>query len=235
MNIAILVFPGTHGEGDIYHAWMGLDSESASGQKAGVSAEYVWHEETDLSAYDAIFLPGGTSYGDYLRPGALASHSPVLAAVHQAAAEGKPVVGVGNGFQILLEAGLLPGTVLSNESLKFQCLSTELEVVNHKTMFTHEYSVGETLTIPIAHRYGNYYCDEETLASLEANEQIVFRYRENINGSVSRIAGVINREGNVLGMMPHPERAVEEILGSTDGRRLFTSILSSWREKHAHV
>lgn len=226
MRAAVLVFPGTTGEIDVYHA---LKDE------LGVEAEIVWYETTNLDQYDAIFLPGGSSYGDYLRPGALASRTPVLAEVKKAAEAGKPVVGIGNGFQILLEAGLLPGAVLKNESLLFQCSTVQLEVVNNETMFTHQYSPAEVISIPIAHGYGNYYCDKDTLAKLEENKQIIFRYKENTNGSVARIAGLVNREGNVLGMMPHPERALEQLMGSTDGRKLFTSILSSWRETHAHV
>lgn len=226
MRAAVLVFPGTTGEGAMYQALRDV---------LAVEAELVWYEASDLSGYDAIFLPGGASYGDYLRPGALASRTPVMAEVKKAAEAGKPVVGVGNGFQILLEAGLLPGAVLKNESLLFHSATVELEVVSNQTMFTKEYTLGERIFLPVAHGYGNYYCDQATLAKLEANQQIVFRYRENVNGSVAGIAGLVNQEGNVLGMMPHPERAVAELLGSTDGKKLFTSILADWREKHAHV
>lgn len=226
MRAAVLVFPGTTGEGAMYQALRDV---------LAVEAELVWYEASDLSGYDAIFLPGGASYGDYLRPGALASRTPVMAEVKKAAEAGKPVVGVGNGFQILLEAGLLPGAVLKNESLLFHSATVELEVVSNQTMFTKEYTLGERIFLPVAHGYGYYYCDQATLAKLEANQQIVFRYRENVNGSVAGIAGLVNQEGNVLGMMPHPERAVAELLGSTDGKKLFTSILANWREKHAHV
>lgn len=223
MRFAVLVFPGSNCDVDMYYAIKdGLEAE----------VEYVWHHETDLSRFDGILLPGGFSYGDYLRTGAIASLSPVMQAVKEAAKAGKPILGVCNGFQILLEAGLLPGAMLHNKTMKFHCFSTPLKVVNNQTSFTSDYQAGETISIPVAHGEGNYFCDAETLAELEQNNQIVFKYAENRNGSVADIAGIINKEGNILGMMPHPERAMEELLGSTDGRRLFTSILKAWREKH---
>lgn len=223
MKFAVLVFPGSNCDVDMYHA-----------VKDGLGAEvdYVWQDSTDLSAYDGILLPGGFSYGDYLRTGAIARFTPIMNEVKKAAEEGKLILGVCNGFQILLEAGLLPGAMRRNETLKFHCFTTPLEVVNNQTAFTRDYKQGETISIPVAHGEGNYYCDEETLKTLQENNQIVFRYKENHNGSIDDIAGIINKEGNILGMMPHPERAMEELLGSADGRRLFTSILSSWREKY---
>jgi len=226
MKFAVIVFPGSNCDVDMYHAIKdGLQEE----------VEYVWHHETDLSGYDAILLPGGFSYGDYLRSGAIAGYSPVMNEVKKAAEEGKLILGVCNGFQILLESGLLPGAMRRNQSLQFHCFQSPLEVVNANTAFTRDYKQGEIINIPIAHGEGNYYCDEETLKELEANNQIVFKYKENPNGSLIDIAGITNKQGNVLGMMPHPERAMEELLGSADGRRLFTSILSTWREKQTHV
>lgn len=225
MNFAVLVFPGSNCDIDCYKA-----VEETIGQPVS----YVWHTETDLSQYDCIIVPGGFSYGDYLRCGAIARFAPVMSALVQAAEQGKYIIGICNGFQILLESGLLPGAMLRNESLKFRCHAAMLQVENTTTPFTSEYKQGELINIPIAHGEGNYYCDDATLAELKANHQIVFRYEAgtNPNGSVDDIAGICNKNGNVLGMMPHPERAVHELLGSADGKRMFTSILSTWREKH---
>ncbi|MDQ1910622.1 phosphoribosylformylglycinamidine synthase subunit PurQ [Paenibacillus sp. GD4] len=225
MNFAVLVFPGSNCDIDCYKA-----VEETIGQPV----DYVWHTETDLSKYDCILVPGGFSYGDYLRCGAIARFAPVMNAVVKAAEEGKYILGICNGFQILLESGLLPGAMLRNQSLKFRCHAAMLQVENTATPFTSEYKQGELINIPIAHGEGNYYIDEAGLAELKANNQIVFRYEagNNPNGSVDDIAGICNKQGNVLGMMPHPERAVAEILGSADGKRMFTSILSTWREKH---
>ncbi|MFH5186458.1 phosphoribosylformylglycinamidine synthase subunit PurQ [Paenibacillus sp. TAB 01] len=225
MNFAVLVFPGSNCDIDCYKA-----VEETIGQPVS----YVWHTETDLSKYDCIIVPGGFSYGDYLRTGAIARFAPVMNALVQAAEQGKYVLGICNGFQILLESGLLPGAMLRNQSLKFRCHAAMLQVENTNTPFTSEYNQGELINIPIAHGEGNYYCDDATLAELKANNQIVFRYEagNNPNGSVEDIAGICNKQGNVLGMMPHPERAVHELLGSADGKRMFTSILSTWREKN---
>ncbi|WP_159888201.1 phosphoribosylformylglycinamidine synthase subunit PurQ [Paenibacillus puerhi] len=225
MNFAVLVFPGSNCDIDCFKA-----VEDTIGQPV----DYVWHTESDLSKYDCILVPGGFSYGDYLRCGAIARFAPVMNALVEAAAQGKYVLGICNGFQILTEAGLLPGALLRNNSMKFRCHHTLLSVENNDNPFTHEYAKGELIDIPIAHGEGNYYCDDATLAELKANNQIVFRYQagNNPNGSVDDIAGISNKAGNVVGMMPHPERAIDEILGSADGRRMFTSILSTWREKH---
>lgn len=198
----------------------------------GEEAEYVWHDETDLSRFDGILLPGGFSYGDYLRSGAIARFANVMKEVVIAAEAGKPVLGVCNGFQILLEAGLLPGAMKRNENLKFICRPTNLVVQNDKTMFTSAYEQDQVISVPIAHGEGNYYCDELTLARLKENNQIVFTYENNPNGSLVDIAGIVNEKGNVLGMMPHPERAVDELLGSADGLKLFKSIVKNWRESH---
>ena len=198
----------------------------------GEEVEYVWHDATSLDGFDAILLPGGFSYGDYLRTGAIARFSNVMQEVVKAAEAGKPVLGVCNGFQILLEAGLLPGAMRRNESLKFICKNVELRVENNETMFSGSYKQGETIQIPVAHGEGNYYCDEETLTRLKENKQIVFTYTNNPNGSLADIAGIMNEQGNVLGMMPHPERAVDELLGGGDGVKLFQSIVKQWRDSH---
>jgi phosphoribosylformylglycinamidine synthase len=196
----------------------------------GEQVEYVWHDSENLAEFDGILLPGGFSYGDYLRTGAIARFSNVMNEVIKAAEAGKPVLGVCNGFQILLEAGLLPGAMKRNESLHFICRPVELKVENNKTMFSGEFNEGEIITVPIAHGEGNYYCDEETFERLKANNQIVFTYENNPNGSLANIAGIVNEKGNVLGMMPHPERAVDELLGGADGLKLFRSIVKHWRE-----
>jgi phosphoribosylformylglycinamidine synthase I len=222
MNVAVTVFPGSNCDLDCYKA-----VQSTMQQQV----EYVWHQTTNLAKYDLIIIPGGFSYGDYLRTGAIARFSPVMGAVQQAAAAGKWVLGICNGFQILLESGLLPGAMRRNASLKFRCTPTMLRVERNDTAFTRDYAVGESISIPIAHGEGNYYCDEATLQRLEANRQILFRYAgANPNGSTADIAGIMNERGNVLGMMPHPERAVDPLLGSADGERLFTSILQAWKE-----
>lgn len=222
MKFAVPVFPGSNCDMDCIHAVEDVLGESVTP---------VWHHESDLSSYDAVILPGGFSYGDYLRSGAIARFSPVMQGVKKAAADGKLVIGICNGFQILLESGLLPGAMLKNKNLSFLCDFQTLRVENAKTPFTMQYQEGERIRIPIAHQEGNYYCDEKTLARLEENGQIVFRYAdENPNGSVQNIAGICNREGNVLGMMPHPERAIHEWMGSEDGRRLFQSMLKYGKE-----
>ncbi|EXX85615.1 phosphoribosylformylglycinamidine synthase [Paenibacillus darwinianus] len=225
MKFAVLVFPGSNCDIDCYKA-----VEDTIGQPV----DFVWHTATDLSAYDCILVPGGFSYGDYLRCGAIAQFTSVMGEVRKAAEAGKYVLGICNGFQVLTEAGLLPGALLRNSNLKFRCHPALLEVVNNETPFTNQYAKGEIVDIPIAHGEGNYYCDEKTLAELEANNQVVFRYKAgtNPNGSVNDIAGICNENGNVVGMMPHPERAVDQLLGSEDGKRMFTSILNAWRGKH---
>ncbi|MCK6255368.1 phosphoribosylformylglycinamidine synthase subunit PurQ [Fictibacillus sp. KIGAM418] len=223
MRFAVIVFPGSNCDIDMFHAVK---------DELGAEAEYVWHDESNLDRFDGILLPGGFSYGDYLRTGAIAQFSNVMDEVKKAAQAGKPVLGVCNGFQILLETGLLPGAMRRNESLKFICKPEKLQVVNAETMFSSSYEQGEEITIPIAHGEGNYYCDEETLKQLEKENRIVFRYKNNPNGSISDIAGIMNERGNVLGMMPHPERAVSGLLGSDDGLKLFQSIVKSWRENH---
>lgn len=224
MKFAVIVFPGSNCDRDMYFAVK---------DQLGAEADLVWYKEANLANYDGILLPGGFSYGDYLRSGAIASTSDVITQIREAAEAGKPVLGVCNGFQILLEMGLLPGAMLPNEKLKFMCHFETLTVENADTMFTRQYEEKEKIQIPIAHGDGNYFCDEETLQKLQNNKQIVFTYDQNPNGSVGDIAGITNEQGNVLGMMPHPERAVEALLGHDDGLRLFQSILTHWREHHA--
>jgi phosphoribosylformylglycinamidine synthase subunit PurQ / glutaminase len=221
VKFAVIVFPGSNCDIDMYHAIK---------DELGEQVEYVWHDAENLAEFDGILLPGGFSYGDYLRTGAIARFSNVMNEVIKAAEAGKPVLGVCNGFQILLEAGLLPGAMKRNESLHFICRPVELKVENNKTMFTGEYNEGEIITIPVAHGEGNYYCDEETFQKLKENNQIVFTYENNPNGSLANIAGIVNEKGNVLGMMPHPERAVDELLGGAAGLKLFRSIVKHWRE-----
>ena len=224
MKFAVLVFPGSNCDIDMYHAIK---------DELGEEVDYVWHTETSLEGFDGVLVPGGFSYGDYLRCGAMANQSNVMKALKDFAAAGKPVLGVCNGFQILTEAGLLPGALLRNKNLKFMCRTVQLKVQNNETLFTNNYESGEVIHIPIAHGEGNYYCDEETLAELKANNQIIFTYEgDNPNGSLEDIAGIINKEGNVLGMMPHPERAANEIVGGADGLKLFKSIVKQWREQH---
>ncbi|MFE3575718.1 phosphoribosylformylglycinamidine synthase subunit PurQ [Lysinibacillus sp. NPDC059133] len=226
MKFAVLVFPGSNCDIDMYHAIK---------DELGEEVEYVWHTATDLSGFDGILVPGGFSYGDYLRCGAMANQSNIMAEVKKAADAGKPVLGVCNGFQILTEAGLLPGALLRNKNLKFMCRTIQLKVENNNTLFTNQYEQGQMINIPIAHGEGNYYCDEETLQQLKDNNQIVFTYSgENPNGSLEDIAGIINERGNVLGMMPHPERAVDALVGGADGLAVFKSIVKQWRENHVN-
>lgn len=220
MKFAIIVFPGSD-DVEMYHAVK---------EVLGEEAELVGHDADSLEHFDGIILPGGFAYGDYLRPGALAVFAKIMNEVKKAAEQGKPVLGVGNGFQVLLEAGLLPGAVKKNESLHFICRTEKVKVLNNETMFTSLYGKGEVISLPIAHESGNYHCDNETLQKLKANNMIVFTYENNPNGSMEGIAGIVNEKGNVLGMMPRPERATEEMIGGTDGLKLFQSIVKHWRE-----
>ncbi|WP_099157707.1 phosphoribosylformylglycinamidine synthase subunit PurQ [Virgibacillus ndiopensis] len=223
MKFAVIVFPGSNCDRDMYHAVKEVLNEEA---------DLVWYENSNLENYDAILLPGGFSYGDYLRSGAVAATSDVMKQIKEHVAKGKPVLGVCNGFQILLEAGLLPGAMLRNKDLAFMCHQEALRVVNNRTLFTQSYVENEVVRFPIAHGEGNYFCDEETLNDLKRHNQIVFTYENNPNGSTADIAGIINKQGNVLGLMPHPERAVEAIIGSDDGLNVFQSIVRNWRESH---
>ncbi len=227
MKAAVIVFPGSNCDSDCWHVLNDVME---------TKVEYVWHKESSLPNIDLVVLPGGFSYGDYLRTGAIARFSPIMKAVVQHAKSGKPVIGICNGFQILLEKELLPGVMLRNRSLKFVCKHVYLKTENNKTTFTNRLAKDEVLQIPIAHGEGNYFCDEKTLEELETENRIVFRYasergelgdRFNPNGSLGHIAGIVNKEGNVLGMMPHPERASEEVLNSDDGRKIWESILNN--------
>lgn len=219
MKIAVIVFPGSNCDIDLYEALKTV---------CGADVDYVDHQQTSLAGYDAVMLPGGFSYGDYLRAGAIARFAKIMPEVKRLADEGKPVFGTCNGFQILTEAGLLPGALKKNDSQNFVCKTTPLEVVNNQTIFTSQYQEHERINLPIAHADGSYFADQATLDELEANHQVAFRYaEENPNGSLNNIAGICNRAGNVLGMMPHPERAVEAILGNTDGLRVFKSLLEN--------
>ncbi|GMA69193.1 phosphoribosylformylglycinamidine synthase subunit PurQ [Leuconostoc litchii] len=216
MKAAVISFPGSNCDFDMLYALKGF----------GVDAQIVSAKHNDLTEYDAIFLPGGFSYGDYLRTGAVARFSPIMSAVTQAANNGKLIVGICNGFQILTEAGLLPGQLLTNRTPGFICDDVALSIANPNTAYTNAYGTEEIIHIPVAHAEGNYYADEETLAKIENNNRVVFRYVNNPNGSVHDIAGIMNENGNVFGMMPHPERAVDAVTGNEDGKNFFKSILS---------
>lgn len=219
MKTAVIVFPGSNCDRDLAVA---LESVT------GVKPHMVWHGESELpDGLGLIALPGGFSYGDYLRCGAIAARSPVVRAVVAAAERGTPVIGVCNGFQVLTETGLLPGALMRNEGLNFVCRDVDLTVDNSQTIFTSRYAAGETLSIPVAHHDGNYFADAETLDRLESEGRVAFRYGEEVNGSARNIAGIVNAGGNVLGMMPHPERKIEAAHGGTDGRRLFEGLLEA--------
>ena len=216
-RVGVVVFPGSNCEHDVVEAVTGL----------GAEATLLWHADNDLSGVDAVVVPGGFAHGDYLRPGAIARFSPMMEAVAEFAASGGPTVGICNGFQILTEAGLLPGALQKNAGLKFLCQPAELVVQTTRSVLTSAAEVGQRLTVPINHFEGNYTCSPETLAELQANDQIVLTYVGNPNGSVGDIAGVCNAGRNVVGLMPHPERASHALLGSTDGNVLMQSILNS--------
>ncbi|MBF8378104.1 phosphoribosylformylglycinamidine synthase subunit PurQ [Alicyclobacillus mali] len=219
MRWAVVVFPGSNCD---------RDAEQAIRLVTGDPVDLVWHDAEDLSAYDAIVLPGGFSYGDYLRAGAIARFSPAVHAVAREAERGKPVIGICNGFQILTEAGLLPGALLANDHLQFRCEIAQLRVETNDSPFTRLYEPGEIIRIPIAHGEGRYHAEPEVLEELRRAGCVAFRYVENPNGSVDDVAGILNARRNVLGLMPHPERAVIDWMGSEDGIRMFQSI-------HAHV
>ena len=227
MKFGIVVFPGSNCDHDAYHA---------SKHVLGQDAEFLWHKDTDLKGADALILPGGFSYGDYLRTGAIARFSPIMPAVQAFAAKGGPVLGICNGFQILLEAGLIPGAMLRNRTVKFICAHVHIRVEQTDTPFTSSARKGQVLRIPIAHGEGNYFATPDVLAKLEANRQVIFRYttaqgdvtdESNPNGSIAGIAGLCNEGRNVVGMMPHPERASESALGSADGRVILESVVQS--------
>jgi phosphoribosylformylglycinamidine synthase len=218
MNSAVVVFPGLNRDRDMIAALTRI---------SGRAPAVVWHKDTELPDVDLIVIPGGFSYGDYLRVGAIAARSPIMATIRERAARGVHVLGVCNGFQILTEAGLVPGVLMRNASLRFVCREVRLRVERADTAFTRGYAAGQVITTPVAHHDGNYFADANTLKAIEDNGQVAFRYAEgsNPNGSVNDIAGVLNREGNVLGLMPHPENLIESAHGGIDGRALFAGLL----------
>lgn len=225
MKFGIVVFPGTWSDRDCYYALHDV---------LGQEAEYIWHKESRISGYDCVILPGGFSYGDYLRAGAIARYCSVMSAIERFAHDGGLVIGICNGFQILCEAGLLPGVLMPNNHLQYRCQWVNLRVENNHSYFTYRCAKGQVLKIPISHYEGNYYADEASLRELEENNQVIFRYcsgegkiteEANPNGSLHNIAGIVNKRGNVLGMMPHPERACEALLGSSDGNLIWESII----------
>ncbi|HEY9401442.1 MAG TPA: phosphoribosylformylglycinamidine synthase subunit PurQ [Pyrinomonadaceae bacterium] len=227
MKFGVIVFPGSNCDHDAYHV---------ISKHVGQPVSFIWHRETDLADYDALIIPGGFSYGDYLRAGALASFSPVMSSVRDFAAGGGLVLGICNGFQILCESGLLPGALIRNRDLHFVCQHVNVRVESADTPFTNELRRGQILSMPVAHAEGNYVCDDETLGELEREDRIIFRYCDpsgrttpeaNPNGARDHIAGICNRERNVVGLMPHPERACEDLLGSSDGRGIFHSLAAT--------
>lgn len=228
LKFGVVVFPGSNCDHDAYHTVKHV---------MGHQAEFLWHKETDLKGSDVIILPGGFSYGDYLRTGSIARFSPIMNEVITFARNGGVVVGICNGFQILCESGLLPGVLLRNRSLLFSCKHVNLRVEHAESRYTNAMAAGDILSIPIAHGEGNYFAEPETIASLEENGRVLFRYCDefgeitdasNPNGSINNIAGIMNAAGNVMGMMPHPERACEPQLGSTDGKGVFESLINSF-------
>lgn len=224
-KVGVLVFPGSNCDYDAYYGVKKVLKQDA---------EFIWHKDIKLRYYDAIVIPGGFSYGDYLRAGAIARFSPIMEKVKEYAEEGNPVIGICNGFQILLETDLLPGALIPNDHLKFRCDDVNLKVINNDTLFTARFEKDQVVQLPIAHQRGNYYAEDKVIEQLEQESRVVFKYCDadgniteeaNPNGSVNNIAGILNDEGNVLGMMPHPERAMEKILASTDGLEVFKSLL----------
>ena len=231
MNFAVLQFPASNCDQDAVHALRDV---------MGHSARLIWHKENSLGDADAVIVPGGFSYGDYLRTGAIARFSPIMQAVQNFAAQGGPVLGICNGFQILCEAGMLPGALIRNRSLQFRCEHVYIETVNRNSMFTNKIPAGKLLRVPIAHGEGCYFADAEHLKRLQQNGQVLWRYVNdkgeateisNPNGSLANIAGIVSEKGNVAGLMPHPERAIESLLGSDDGRWIFASLIHSVAER----
>ena len=222
MKFGVVIFPGSNCDHDCYYV---LESV------IGKPVEFIWHQDTSVKGFDAIILPGGFAYGDYLRTGALAKFSPVMAAVRDFAARGGQVIGICNGFQILCEAGLLPGALLKNVGMKYICKFLQLRTETTNTPFTNALRKGQLLHIPIGHGEGNYFADADALKRIEDNDQVAFRYVENPNGSLHDIAGIVNEGRNVLGMMPHPDRSSESILGSADGKLIFESMVNALAAK----
>jgi phosphoribosylformylglycinamidine synthase I len=221
MKFGVVIFPGSNCDHDCYYAIKTV---------TGKPVEFVWHQDTSVKGFDAVILPGGFAYGDYLRTGALAKFSPVMQAVRDFADKGGLVIGICNGFQILTEAGLLPGALMRNSNMKYICKFLQIRTETTDTPFTNQLKKGQVLNVPIGHGEGNYFADEDTLKELEGNGQVAFRYLENPNGSIHDIAGIVNKGRNVLGMMPHPDRSSEQILGSTDGKLIFESMVNALAE-----
>ena len=218
MKFAVIVFPGSNCDHDAYYVIK---------KHLGIDVEFVWHQDSDLKAYDGIIIPGGFSYGDYLRAGAIARFSKVMESIKNHADRGKAIIGICNGFQILVESGLLPGALITNNSTSFISKSINLKVINNNSLFTTHYKKNAKISMPIAHKQGNYFADEILLKELIDNNQIAFQYIDNPNGSCFDIAGIFNKNKNILGMMPHPERASEKLLGSQDGIKIFESMISN--------
>ena len=218
MKFAVIVFPGSNCDNDAYYVIE---------KHLGATVDFVWHKNNNLNDYDCIIIPGGFSYGDYLRAGAVAQFSNIMNAIKLASEKGKAIIGICNGFQILVESGLLPGALITNQSTRFISKQIQLKVSNNDSLFTNKYQNQEIINMPIAHKQGNYFADKELLNQLKDNNQIAFQYSHNPNGSCLDIAGILNKRKNILGMMPHPERAAESIIGSKDGIRIFESMLSS--------
>ncbi|MEP7146708.1 MAG: phosphoribosylformylglycinamidine synthase subunit PurQ [bacterium] len=218
VKAGVVVFPGSNCDHDVYNVLKNT---------MNVDTKFLWHKDNNIEDRNLIILPGGFSYGDYLRCGAIAKFSPIMKDVIRFAKEGGVVIGICNGFQVLCEAGLLPGILLRNQDLRFICKTVTLKVENNKSIFTGEFGIKEEINIPVAHGEGNYFCDDDTLRELTGNNQILLRYINNPNGSIDNIAGIQNAARNIFGMMPHPERAADELLGNTDGKRFFKSVVES--------
>ncbi len=218
MKFAVIVFPGSNCDYDAYYVIK---------NQLKAQVDFIWHKASELEEYDCIIIPGGFSYGDYLRAGAIARFSKIMSAINREASKGKAIIGICNGFQILVESGLLPGALITNNSTSFISKNVSLRVTNNSSLFTNQYKKQQIINMPIAHKQGNYFADQNLIKELEDNNQIAFKYINNPNGSSNDIAGIFNSKKNVLGMMPHPERASESILGSSDGVKIFKSMLSS--------
>lgn len=217
-KVGVVVFPGSNCDHDAYYVFKDI---------LNVDTKFLWHKDSGIEDRNIIILPGGFSYGDYLRGGAIARFSPIMNEVVKFAKNGGIVIGICNGFQVLCETGLLPGALIRNANLRFVCEVVSMKVQNSNSIFTNLYEKGEDINIPIAHGEGNYFCKDDALEELKSNEQILFTYNENPNGALADIAGIISKSGKIMGMMPHPERASDEILGNTDGRRLLQSVAES--------
>tara|TARA_B100001250_G_C19738022_1_gene761713 strand:+ start:726 stop:1385 length:660 start_codon:yes stop_codon:yes gene_type:complete len=219
LRVAIIVFPGSNCDNDAYHIFK---------NELNLKTDFVWHKESNLSKYDVVFIPGGFSYGDYLRAGAIAKFSPIMNEVKVAADKGKLIMGVCNGFQVLVESNLLPGALITNRDVKFLSRRVNLVVKSNSNLFTSKLEIGDILEMPIAHKQGNYIATDDQISELWDNDQVVFSYQSNVNGSKDAIAGIVNKNRNILGMMPHPERAADNSLGLIDGLKIFNSMIENF-------